>query len=96
MAATEQRVLAGPREAPSLPSLWRTMRTNGPPLFVSLPALLIAVAMALPLLYLVIRSAGASSEAWDLLLRPRTAQILGRSMLLVATVPPLCLHKVPP
>ena len=91
MAATEQRALAGPREAPSLPGLWRTMRTKGPPLFVSLPALLIAVAMALPLLYLVIRSAGASSEAWDLLLRPRTVQILGRSMLLVATVTTLCL-----
>lgn len=91
MSATEQRALADPREAPSLPGLWRTMRTNGPPLFVSLPALLIAVAMALPLLYLVIRSAGASSEAWDLLLRPRTAQILGRSMLLVTTVTTLCL-----
>ena len=91
MAATEQRALAGPREAPSLPGLWRTIRTNGPPLFVSLPALLIAVAMALPLLYLVIRSVGASSEAWDLLLRPRTAQILGRSMLLVTTVTTLCL-----
>jgi iron(III) transport system permease protein len=91
MAATEQRALAGPRKAPSLPGLWRTIRTNGPPLFVSLPALLIAVAMALPLLYLVIRSVGASSEAWDLLLRPRTAQILGRSMLLVTTVTTLCL-----
>jgi len=91
MAATEQRALAGPREAPSLLGLWRTIRTNGPPLFVSLPALLIAIAMALPLLYLVIRSVGASSEAWDLLLRPRTAQILGRSMLLVTTVTTLCL-----
>jgi len=91
MAATEQRALAGPREAPSLLGLWRTIRTNGPPLFVSLPALLIAIAMALPLLYLVIRSVGASSEAWDLLIRPRTAQILGRSMLLVTTVTTLCL-----
>jgi iron(III) transport system permease protein len=91
MAATEQRALVEPREPLAVPGFWRTMRTNGPPLFVSLPALLIAIAMALPLLYLVIRSAGASSEAWDLLLRPRTAQILGRSMLLVATVTTLCL-----
>ena len=67
------------------------MRTKGPPLFVSLPALLIAIAMALPLLYLVIRSAGASSEAWELLLRPRTAQILGRSVLLVVTVTTVCM-----
>ena len=90
MAATEQRALAVGRE-PTIPGLWRTMRTKGPPLFVSLPALLIAVAMALPLLYLVIRSAGASSEAWELLLRPRTAQILGRSVLLVVTVTSACL-----
>ena len=91
MAATEQRALAVSREAPSAQGLWRTMRTKGPPLFVSLPALLIAVAMALPLIYLVIRSAGASSEAWELLLRPRTAQILGRSVLLVVTVTSVCL-----
>ena len=32
-----------------MPGLWRTMRTKGPPLFVSLPALLIAMLMALPL-----------------------------------------------
>ena len=42
--------------------------------------------MLLPLAYLVIRAAGATEEAWSLLLRPRTAQILGRSVLLVATV----------
>lgn len=42
--------------------------------------------MLLPLAYLIIRSAGASHDAWELLFRLRTAQILGRSMLLVATV----------
>ena len=57
-----------------------------PPLSLLIPAGLVALAMALPLVYLVIRSAGASSEAWELLFRLRTAQILGRSALLVAVV----------
>ena len=42
--------------------------------------------MALPLAYLIVRAFGASSEAWELLFRVRTAQILGRSALLVVTV----------
>ena len=57
-----------------------------PPLTVWLPALLVALAMVLPLAYLIIRSTDATEEAWSLLLRPRTAQILGRSALLVVTV----------
>ena len=57
-----------------------------PPLSLLAPAGLVALAMAMPLAYLVIRSAGASSEAWELLFRPRTAQILGRSALLVVVV----------
>ena len=50
------------------------------------PALLVGAAMVLPLAYLIIRSAGASSEAWELLFRLRTGQILGRSALLVIVV----------
>ena len=42
--------------------------------------------MLLPLFYLVVRSAGASEEAWELLFRARTAWIVGRSVLLVAAV----------
>lgn len=57
-----------------------------PPLVVLIPAALVAIAMALPLAYLVIRSTEASPEAWQLLFRFRTAQILGRSALLVAIV----------
>ena len=57
-----------------------------PPVSLLIPAGLVALAMVLPLAYLVIRSAGASSEAWELLFRLRTAQILGRSALLVAVV----------
>ena len=50
------------------------------------PALMVGAAMALPLAYLIVRSAGASSEAWELLFRLRSAQILGRSALLVVVV----------
>ena len=42
--------------------------------------------MLLPLAYLLVRGAGASQEAWELVFRLRTAQILGRSLLLVTTV----------
>ena len=65
---------------------WRRVRPPAPPVAMWLPALLIGLAMMLPLAYLILRSVGASAEAWELLLRPRTAQILGRSVLLVATV----------
>ena len=61
-------------------------RIESPPLVLLVPAALVGLAMALPLVYLVIRSVGASSEAWELLFRLRTAQILGRSVLLVAVV----------
>ena len=42
--------------------------------------------MLLPVAYLIVRSAGATHEAWELLFRLRTAYILGRSALLVLAV----------
>ena len=42
--------------------------------------------MAVPLVYLGLRAAAASQDGWDLLFRMRTAQILGRSALLMVTV----------
>ena len=65
---------------------WRQFSLTAPPAIVWVPALLVGIAMLLPLAYLFIRSAGATSEAWELLFRVRTAQILGRSVLLVALV----------
>ena len=50
------------------------------------PATAVGIAMLLPVVYLLIRAGGASSEAWDLLFRARTGYILGRTVLLVATV----------
>ena len=64
----------------------RSRGVASPPLVVLLPALLVGLAMLLPLVYLIIRSAGASEEAWALLLRPQTAFTLGRTALLVVTV----------
>ncbi len=57
-----------------------------PPVIVWLPATLVGLAMLLPLAYLFVRSAGASEEAWDLLFRLRTLQILTRSVVLVVMV----------
>jgi len=42
--------------------------------------------MLLPLVYLVFRSAGATDETWGLIFSLRTAQILGRTVVLVAVV----------
>ena len=55
-----------------------------PPLFVLLPAAAVAVAMALPVLYLIIRAADAAG--FDLLMRPTLVETLGRTLLLVAAV----------
>ena len=57
-----------------------------PPTLLTASALLVGAAMALPLAYLAIRSVGASTEAWELFFRVRTAQILWRSVQLVLVV----------
>ena len=57
-----------------------------PPMTVLIPALLVGAAMALPVVYLLIRGASASDQAWDLLFRVRTLQTLGRTLLLIVCV----------
>ncbi|MBI4308193.1 MAG: iron ABC transporter permease [Chloroflexi bacterium] len=61
----------------------RGTRVPRPPAAVWVPAALVAGAAVLPLAYLVIRSLGAGTEIWPLLVRPRTAEILGRTLLLI-------------
>lgn len=51
-----------------------------------LPAALVAAAAVLPLVYLIVRSAETGRAFWDLLLRPRTLQILFNSAALAAAV----------
>jgi iron(III) transport system permease protein len=55
------------------------------PLFLALPALAAAVAVLLPVAYLIVRAAGASGEAWAIL-DLRTARLVLDTMLLVAAV----------
>jgi iron(III) transport system permease protein len=57
-----------------------------PPLLLWLPALFVAAAMLLPIVYLVVRALAAGPEAWQLLLRPRTLDVLLRTTLLAAVV----------
>ena len=42
--------------------------------------------MALPLIYLVLRTLGSGTEVWDLLLRLRVLETLGRTALLAVAV----------
>ena len=64
----------------------RRARLPLPPAAVLIPALLVGAAMALPVVYLLIRGASASEQAWDLLLRVRTLETLGRTLLLIGCV----------
>ncbi len=66
---------------------WNTKaRRQGPPTYVWLSATLVGIAALLPVVYLGVRTIGGGAEAWELLARARTLQILGRTALLVATV----------
>lgn len=78
MIGTPAHATPGPR--------WPFGPFRPPPTVLWLPALLVALAMLLPLAYLVLRSAGATEEAWGLVFRLRTAQILVRTVVLVAVV----------
>lgn len=57
-----------------------------PPAALRLSATLIAIAVLLPLAYLALRASGAGTELWSLLFRPRTLEILGRTVILVIAV----------
>lgn len=62
-----------------------------PPAALWLPALLIAVMVLLPVIYLAIRTLGAGEEFIKLLLRLRTFEILARTLLLVVSATALAL-----
>ena len=57
-----------------------------PPSVIWVPAVFVGGVLLLPLVYLVIRTFDSGGEVWDLLFRQRVAAILGRTVLLVATV----------
>ncbi|MBE8965158.1 iron ABC transporter permease [Nostocales cyanobacterium LEGE 12452] len=63
------------------------MKAVRPPLFITLAATVVAVAIALPLLYLIIRTAGiGGEELWGLISRPRNINIYFNSAAMAATV----------
>ena len=76
----------GPGAITSAASGATRSRRARPPAVLWVSALVVAAAMALPLVYLFIRGLGAGVEFWELLFRIRTLQILLRSALLVAAV----------
>ena len=67
---------------------WRRVRREGdPPAALWLPVGLVAVAVAAPVLYLVVRAASADAGALvELLWRARTAELVGRTLALAAAV----------
>ena len=85
MAAAMQHVTRGFLRRVG-PGRLRAPAGQGPPLVIWAPALAVAVAMALPLVYLVERALDGGSDVFGLLFRLRTAQILFRSAALVAVV----------
>ena len=57
-----------------------------PPAVIWVPALFVGAVLLLPLVYLVVRTFDAGGDIFELLFRQRVAAILGRTILLVATV----------
>ena len=64
----------------------QSTRRRGPPMVVLIPAVAVAVAVLLPLVYLVVRTVGAGDDAVDLLFRQRTLWTVLRTLALVVTV----------
>ncbi len=60
----------------------RLPRPAAPPAWLLLPALAVAALAALPIGYLLLRAVGVEGAALELVFRPRTAEILGASILL--------------
>ena len=63
---------------------WRRSR-GASPLYVGV-AVFVGAVVLLPVVYLLIRTADAGSEAWDLLVRPETLLVLVRTALLALAV----------
>lgn len=67
--------------------MWRSPGASGPPLFLTLAAAMVAIAIALPVAYLVFRTSGiGAAQIWTLLSRPRTLAVLLNSAGMAAAV----------
>ena len=67
---------------PHIPRRWQRM----PPAGLLAAATLVAIAAVLPVFYLLVKTLDGGTDAWSIIARVRTAEILGRTGLLVATV----------
>lgn len=74
----------GALEAAAAPGATRAIRR--PPALVLGPAILVTAAMLLPVGYLIWRTLGAGTEAWDLLASSSVSETLVRTVLLAAAV----------
>jgi iron(III) transport system permease protein len=77
-----QRLGTAPRGAPKSRLL---------PLIVLLPSIAVALATLLPLVYLVVRAAGAGADFWPYLLRPRSLEAIWTTLFLAFCVTTLTL-----
>jgi iron(III) transport system permease protein len=81
------RSRAGGRVRPERPVRRASRVSIGrPPLWILLPALLIASIELLPLIYLDLRTFGAGETAWQILFRSKTATVAFNSVLLASAV----------
>jgi iron(III) transport system permease protein len=64
----------------------RNPLTNGAPVVVWLPALLVGLVMLLPLVYLFIRASQGRTDLFDMIWRPRTFDLLKNTIILGAIV----------
>ena len=62
------------------------MRRRAPAVTLGAAGALVAALALLPLVYLVVRAAGADAQAWETVLRPRTLSLVGSTVGLVAAV----------
>ncbi len=67
---------------PHMPQRWQRM----PPAGLLAAATLVAIAAVLPVFYLLVKTLDGGTDAWNILARARTAEILGRTGLLIVTV----------
>ena len=51
-----------------------------------IPSLIVALTIALPLVYLVVRAVGAGEDAWTIILRARTVKTMLQTLVLIVTV----------
>ena len=80
MAASRAALESGPHTY--IPRLWQRL----PPAGLLAAATLVAIAAVLPICYLIVKTLDGGAEAWSIIARIRTLEILGRTGLLIVAV----------